>query len=92
MSGKHTKIVWMVCLVVLLFAGMRASSRPRPGKGFRLCMQSYTFQRFTLEQAMDKTCELGIKYLEIFPGQRFGGYQSVEHECNWEDSVPDIRE
>ena len=24
---------------------------------------------------MDKTCELGIKYLEIFPGQRFGGYQ-----------------
>lgn len=38
---------------------------------------------------MDKTCELGIKYLEIFPGQRFGGYQSVEYECNWEDSVPD---
>ena len=73
MSGKHTKIVWMVCLVVLLFAGMRASSRLRPGKGFRLCMQSYTFQRFTLEQAMDKICELGIKYLEIFPGQRFGG-------------------
>ena len=35
---------------------------------------------------MDKTCELGIKYLEIFPGQRFGGYQSVEYECNWEDS------
>ena len=62
------------------------------GKGFRLCMQSYTFQRFTLEQAMDKICELGIKYLEIFPGQRFGGYQSVEYECNWEDSVPDIRE
>ncbi len=41
---------------------------------------------------MDKTCELGIKYLEIFPGQRFGGYQSVEYECNWEDSIPDIRE
>ena len=41
---------------------------------------------------MDKTCELGIKYLEIFPGQRFGGSDSVDYEFNCEDSVPDIRE
>lgn len=73
MDGKHTRIVRVICLGMLLLVGTQLFSRPRPRKEFELCMQSYTFHRFTLEQAMDKTRELGIKYLEVFPGQRLGG-------------------
>ena len=52
----------------------------------------YAILYFSTFYARTSHGELGIKYLEICPGQRFGGYQSVEYECNWEDSVPDIRE
>ena len=36
-------------------------------------MQSYSFHKFTLLEAFDKTQELGIKYIEIFPGHKIGG-------------------
>lgn len=71
MDGKHTRIVRVICLGMLLLVGTQAFSRPR--KGFELCMQSYTYHRFTLEQVMGKIRELGIKYLKVFPGQRLGG-------------------
>ncbi|MDR1720718.1 MAG: sugar phosphate isomerase/epimerase [Dysgonamonadaceae bacterium] len=41
--------------------------------GWRLSMQSYTFHKFTLVEALDKTDSLGIKYIEVFPGHRLGG-------------------
>lgn len=41
--------------------------------GWRLAIQSYTFNRFPLIEALDKTKELGIKYIEIYPGHRLGG-------------------
>jgi sugar phosphate isomerase/epimerase len=41
--------------------------------GWKLCMQSYTFHLFTMTEALEKTHELGIKYIEIFPGQKLGG-------------------
>ena len=32
-------------------------------------MQAWTFHLFTLFEAIDKTAELGLKYLEVYPGQ-----------------------
>ncbi|MDR1861027.1 MAG: sugar phosphate isomerase/epimerase [Bacteroidales bacterium] len=40
--------------------------------GWRLGMQSYTFHLFPLTAALDKTQELGIKYIEIYPGHPLG--------------------
>ncbi|MBN1344792.1 MAG: sugar phosphate isomerase/epimerase [Phycisphaerae bacterium] len=37
---------------------------------WKLSMQVYTFNRYTLFEAIDKCKELGIKYVELFPGQR----------------------
>ena len=36
--------------------------------GFTLGMQSYTFRKFSLEQALKKTNELGLKYVEFYNG------------------------
>lgn len=35
-------------------------------------MQSYTFHLFTVMESLDKTRELGIQFIEIYPGQRLG--------------------
>lgn len=39
---------------------------------WKLSMQSYTFHLFTVPEALNKTAELGLKYIEIYPGQRMG--------------------
>ncbi len=36
-------------------------------------MQSYTFHLFSAVEALDKTQQLGLKYIEIYPGQKMGG-------------------
>ncbi|MFV0313024.1 MAG: sugar phosphate isomerase/epimerase family protein [Dysgonomonas sp.] len=40
--------------------------------GWYLSLQSYTFHRFTFAEALDKTRELGVKYIEVFPGHKLG--------------------
>lgn len=47
--------------------------------GWRLACQAYSFNRFSFFEAVDKNASLGLKYLEMYPGQRL----SPEH--------PDIR-
>ena len=41
-------------------------------KNWRLAIQSYTFHRLPLAEALDKTRELGIRYIEIYPGHPLG--------------------
>jgi len=41
--------------------------------GWCLAIQSYSFNRFPLTEALDKTKELGVKYIEVYPGHRLGG-------------------
>lgn len=40
--------------------------------GWKLSMQSYTLHRFTAVEALDKTQQLGLKFIEIYPGQKMG--------------------
>jgi len=39
---------------------------------WRLGAQSYSFNRFTFEEAMAKTKACGMKYIEVFPDQKIG--------------------
>ena len=39
--------------------------------GWRLGVNTYTFQRFPLFEALDKIASLGLKYAEISPGAHF---------------------
>ncbi len=47
--------------------------------GWHLAMQSYTFHKFTFEEALAKTAECGVKYIEAYPGHRLG--------ARWGDQV-----
>jgi sugar phosphate isomerase/epimerase len=54
------------------FADEKAKGAPNAEKlGWRLGCQAYTFRKFTLFEAIDKTAELGLKYIEAYPhGQK----------------------
>ena len=40
--------------------------------GWRLGVQAYSFRQFTFYEAVEKTASLGLKYIEMYPGQRIG--------------------
>jgi sugar phosphate isomerase/epimerase len=54
------------------WAEEKASKTPNADTlGWRLGCQAWTFNRFTLFEAIDKTAELGLRYIEAFPhGQK----------------------
>lgn len=41
-------------------------------QGWNLSMQSYTFHLFTVMESLEKTQELDIRFIEIYPGQKLG--------------------
>ena len=70
------------------------TSEPKQTKaeknGWELSMQSYTFHLFSVVESLEKTQELGMHYIEIYPGQRMGegfgdatfGYELTEEQQN----------
>ena len=71
---KMTNKILLFLMLSLWCACGSSNSRTTAEKNdWKLCMQSYTFHLFTVTEALEKTHELGIKYIEIFPGQKLGG-------------------
>lgn len=78
-KSKFLKILFAICLT---FAVMRlcmafsvsASAKTKAEKfGWKLAVQSYTFHKFSVLEAFDKTQQLGVKYIEVYPGHKLGG-------------------
>lgn len=62
-----------------LWAADRAQGAPHAEKlGWRLGCQAWTFNRGTFYEAMDKTAELGLHYIEAFPNQPLSPDKSNE--------------
>jgi sugar phosphate isomerase/epimerase len=61
-----------------VWAEEKASKTPNADKlGWRLGCQAWTFNRFTLFEAIDKTAELGLRSIEAFPhGQKISTMNS----------------
>ncbi len=59
----------------LMYAqGQKDDDSSAPEKiGWKLAAQAYSFRLFTLEEALGKMNELGLKYVELYPGQELGG-------------------
>ena len=54
--------VFVLCLCCV--GGAQADQDP-----WKLGMQAYSFNRFTFEEAVAKTKALGMRYIEVYPGQ-----------------------
>jgi sugar phosphate isomerase/epimerase len=80
----------------LLLAGLVAVSPLRAADpipdnvktgGFAIGCQAYTFNRFSLFEAIEKTAETGAKVIELFPGQKLSKDQpnvKVDHNAGAE--------
>ena len=75
-----SKIVGLAVSCLLIFSG--CAQKKTQKQDWKLSMQSYTFHLFPLTEALDKTQELGIKYIEVYPGHKLGG--------TWGDKVFDF--
>ncbi len=56
----------------LFSLGLQAQTKAEKA-GWRLAMQSYSFHKFPLVEALNKTQELGLNYIEVYPGHKLGG-------------------
>ena len=62
----------IVCLsfTCALFSQNKGKNKP---SDWKLSVQSYTFHLFTVKESLEKTAQLGVRYIEIYPGQKLGG-------------------
>jgi sugar phosphate isomerase/epimerase len=60
-------VVLLTCLPPALKAQSNAAIDPA---SWRLGSQAYTFNRFSLEETLHKLKSCGIRYVELFPGQK----------------------
>jgi len=71
MNKKLFAAILMVALTVAFVAPAAfGQGAPNAEKmGWRLGCQAWSFNKFTLFEAIDKTASIGLKYIEAFPGQ-----------------------
>jgi sugar phosphate isomerase/epimerase len=85
---KTIKILLIALSCMVFNAGCTQTETKAEKQGWHLSMQSYTFHLFTVMESLDKVQELGLRFIEIYPGQRIGegfdeavfGYQLNEEE------------
>lgn len=67
------RILLVFVTIALLSSCSSASTQTKAEKnGWKLSMQSYTFHLFSVVEALEKTQELGLHYIEVYPGQKMG--------------------
>jgi sugar phosphate isomerase/epimerase len=60
--------------------------------GLKLSLQCWTYNRLTFFETVDRAAALGVKYLEIFPGQRLKAGSEVKiHRTMNDDTVAEIK-
>ncbi|MCK7555615.1 sugar phosphate isomerase/epimerase [Chitinophaga sedimenti] len=59
---------------------LQAQDKASKKLGWKLGAQSYTFNRFTLAEALNKLDSCGLSYVEMYPGQNIGG--GIEGKVN----------
>ena len=57
--------------------------------GWKLCCQAWTFREMTLFETIDTIKKLGIRYIELYPGQRFSPEQNVPFDHNSPQAMVD---
>ncbi len=77
MIRNITPLAMMLAIMAMTLAAVAGPTVERldkdaEGLGWKLGTQAYTFNRYTFFEAVDKAAEAGLKYIEIFPGQKIG--------------------
>ena len=67
------RLIFLSITILLLSSCSNSTAQTKAEKnGWKLSMQSYTFHKFTVVEALKKAHELGLHYIEIYPGHKMG--------------------
>ncbi|WP_418894773.1 sugar phosphate isomerase/epimerase family protein [Limibacterium fermenti] len=72
MKTTKTLIIVLACLLSGTACAQHKNQTKADKQGWHLSMQSYTFHLFSVMESLDKTQDLGIRFIEIYPGQKLG--------------------
>lgn len=72
MKTIKTVLIALFCIIVSTGCTQDNTKTKVEKQGWHLSMQSYTFHLFTVAESLDKTEELGLRFIEIYPGQKMG--------------------
>lgn len=66
--------IWVFFLAAIMLTAASCAPRQTNAEklGWKLAIQSYTFHKVSFEEALDKTAELDVNYIEVFPGHLLG--------------------
>jgi sugar phosphate isomerase/epimerase len=71
---KLTNVFVIFIIGTSISACSSSASKMTPKKlGWKIGVQAWTFREFTFFQAVNKTNQLGLHYIEAWPGQNVGG-------------------
>ena len=77
-----SKLLRCFFIVFICYANSAFSQdQPESKFGWQLGVQTWSFNRFTLAEAIDKAKSVGVKYIQAFPGQKIGG--GIEGELDF---------
>lgn len=95
-TGRHShsmkKQLAYLAIVACSFclSGASSSASPIPEDcqtgGFAIGCQAWTFNHYTVMEAIDKTAEAGGKVIEFYPGQKFSAEQP---DLKWDHNASD---
>jgi sugar phosphate isomerase/epimerase len=87
-----------VCLAAALPARAEDTKAKRDDSaseklGMKLSLQCWTFNKLSFFEAVDRAAELGIKYIEIYPGQKIkpGSKETTNREGMTEETMAEIK-
>ncbi|TKG91081.1 sugar phosphate isomerase/epimerase [Puteibacter caeruleilacunae] len=76
---KLIAILWL-CFLGVITGAQAKGKRVCAKKDWKLAVQTWSFNRFTFAEALDKANEVGVKYIEAYPGQKIGaGIEGTTH-------------
>jgi sugar phosphate isomerase/epimerase len=86
---KPAHVLPVLCLAgILLCVSATQSAGPIPDEyrvgGFAIGCQAYTFNRFSVFEAIEKTAQAGGKVIEFYPGQKLS---PAEPEIRWDHAA-----
>lgn len=68
------KVSILLSLLLIVATATNVAAKTKAEKlGWKLAIQSWTFHNNDLCTTIDKANELGVKYLEVYPGHKIGG-------------------
>jgi sugar phosphate isomerase/epimerase len=94
MRVQSSRFVASMLMIVVMACGARAFGANRDDAaaeklGFKLALQCWTFNGLSFFETVDKAAGLGIKYLEMFPGQKLKPGSDVKINENMSDETFD---